>query len=426
VLAASIFFFGLYAGIKGAYNQNHFATRVWERNELYLAPLFFVSLAVWLERRRVNLISLGVGVVYVAYVLAKLPYGMINDRFASDAPGMTILSQANRSLAVNPSIARGGLLAMLALAVAILVVPQVAHLSARVGGALAVFVAVFVVGWSLTGELSAASASNAISTTFRANIRGNPSWVDHYTNGQPTVYMGQTEQVQPDQNSEWLLEFWNRAIKAVWVIGGCPQTFCGPGPTLTPDVMTPSGLINPQPGYRYAVVEDGIVPDGTYVAKHIHRGGGGGRPWRLYRLHQPMRFKAMSTGLYFDGWSEEPNGTAYTRFTDGKGTLKVQISRALAGGARSHPYRVRIRLGEIAIDHRQPVMGRVLEERTLTMPSYDAVRTVSLPSKWDRFRVEVNVDPPFVPANEFPGNGDRRQLGASVDYRFVPRKAAQR
>ncbi len=426
VLAASLFLFGLYAGIKGAYNQNHFATRVWERNVLYLAPLFFVALAVWLERRRVNLITFGIGVVYVAYVLAKLPYSMINDRFASDAPGMTILSQANRSLAVTPTIARGGLLAILAVCVAILVVPQLVRLSARLGGVLAVFVAVFVVGWSLAGELSAASASNAIGRSFRANIRGNPSWVDHYAKQQPTVYIGQTEQVQPDQNSEWLLEFWNRAIKQVWIIGGCPVTYCGPGPTLTPDVTTPSGLVYPQPGYRYAVVEDGIVPNGTLVARRVHRGGGGGRLWRLYRLHQPLRFKSTTTGRYFDGWSEEPNGTAYTRFTNGKGTLRIRVSRALAGGARSHPYRVRVRLGKIAIEDRQPVMGRVLEERTFTVPSYNAIKTVSLPSRWDHFRVEVNVDPPFVPAEDLPGNGDRRQLGATVNYRFVPRKAAQR
>jgi hypothetical protein len=423
VLAASIVCFGLYAGIKGAYNQNHFATRVWERNLIYLAPLFFAALALWLDRRRVNLAGLALAAGYTAYVLAKLPYTMVNQRFASDAPGMTLLSELNRDVSLTSGDARVLMLLVFAACLLLLLAPQLARLSPRFGLGLAALATVFVLGWTVAGEVSAASAARAISHSFRANIRGNPSWVDDFDHAKPAVYIAQTEQVQPDQNSEWLLEFWNRSIKQVWVIGGC---ICGPGPAITPDIMNPEGLINPQPGYPYAVVEPGIVPDGTLVARHSHRGGGGFRPWRLYRVHQPLRLKSTTTGLYFDGWSQEPGGAVYTRFGQGEGRLRIRISRDLAGAARSRPYHVTIRVGTIGIVHRQPVLDRVLATRRLTVGSYGELRTVWLTSSRERFRVEVTVDPPFVPANEIAGSSDSRQLGAAVSFRFYPRKAAQR
>ena len=61
----------------------------------------------------------------------------------------------------------------------------------RVGGALAVAVALFVVAWGLTGELAAASGSNSISRTAASTLRRPYDWVDRQTHGKPTVYLGQ-------------------------------------------------------------------------------------------------------------------------------------------------------------------------------------------------------------------------------------------
>src|SRR4051794_16364054 len=50
--AVSVFCFVYYAGIKGAYLREQFSNIVVERNVIYLAPLFFVGLAMFLERPR--------------------------------------------------------------------------------------------------------------------------------------------------------------------------------------------------------------------------------------------------------------------------------------------------------------------------------------------------------------------------------------
>jgi hypothetical protein len=243
-------------------------------------------------------------------------------------------------------------------------------------------------------------------------------WVDRLNGGAPTIYLAQREQIAPDQNSEWLLEFWNKSIQRVWVLGGC---ICGPGPTTTPDVRGDTGILKPQLGFRYIVVEPGIDVDGTVLARHSHKAGGGFQMWRLYRVRQPLRLLGSITGLYPDGWSE-PGVSAYTRYGAGRGTMVVSVSRRLWGGPE-RPYHATIRMGTLAIGpDRQPKIGRVTAVKRLTFVHNYDVQTVELPSPGRRFRVEVSVEPPFVPAELLPkATSDRRELGAVIRYRFVRR-----
>ena len=51
---------------------------------------------------------------------------------------------------------------------------------------------------------------------------------------------------------------------------------------------------------------------------------------------------------------------------------------------------------------------------------------IVLPTPGPRFRVEVTIDPTFVPQELSPNVFDNRHLGALVSYEFLPaRKAAQ-
>src|SRR6266581_2495288 len=235
-----------------------------------------------------------------------------------NAPGLAVLQQANRYLSIDPTGAKIGLVALLALSIALLLAPRVLR---RRAAWVAVAVAAAVIGWNLTGEFAFASASNRFSDRFGENIRPPFTWVDDVTHGAPTLYIGQQ---MADQNGEWLTEFWNRSIKAVWSLDGTAQ---GPGPVLTPDPSASDGALSHDPGYPYVVEERGIEIVGTTVATHLHRAGGGLEKWRLVKVAPPLRLRGSETDVYPDGWMG--SSSAYTRYAtenDRAGRIRVVLS----------------------------------------------------------------------------------------------------
>jgi hypothetical protein len=413
LLLSAVVLLGLYTGVKGAYNQNHFATRVWERNIIYLAPLLFAAVALWLDRRRLSLLGLGIGTGLAAYLIGRTPYEM-GVRFNSDAPGLSILAQANRSLAFTPTDAKIALYVVLAGSVFVLLLPQLPRgVPVRAGAALAALVAVFVIAWNGTGEISAAVSANVISDTFRSDIRGDLDWLQQRTHGARTLYLGQGI---TDPNPEWLLEFWNPSLKDVWSLDG---TAPGPGPIQTPDVRGDNGVLIGKPPSRdpYVVVEPGIEVAGTQVAQMAHKAGGSIQRWRLIRVDPPLRLLGAVTGLYSDHWSG-PMPSSYTRYGRGRGSIAVHVSRVEGGPAA--PSHVTIRMGTLTIgaDH-QPHIGRVTTIRRAIVQPHKA-RDFVVPTAGDRFRVEVTVTPTFRPHKLDPSLSDNRVLGAVIAYRFRP------
>ena len=100
----------------------------------------------------------------------------------------------------------------------------------RLAGAIAAVLALGIVAWNLTGEISAAAGTNSISRTAAATLRHPFTWVDDITHQQPTIYLGEGE---ADQNPEWMLEFWNRSIVTVGSLDG---SVGGPGPAGSPNL----------------------------------------------------------------------------------------------------------------------------------------------------------------------------------------------
>jgi hypothetical protein len=413
VSLAGIVGYGVYTGIKAAWVSTVFGTYTYERNLIYVAPLLFAGTALWLERRRLQPFAVLAAAAFALYLLLRTPYEMGQD-ISYNTPGVAILQQGNRYFGLDPTQAKIGLVAVLALTVAALVI--------RVRTAtLAVGIAVAVLAWNLTGELSFASASNRTADLFMTNIREPTTWLDDHTGGAPTIYLGQQ---MKDQNSEWLLEFWNRSVRAVWSLDGTAQ---GPGPVLTPDPSPADGTLNHNPGYPYVVEEKGIDVAGKVVASHVHKAGGHFEAWRLVRVSQPLRLRSSVTGVFTDGWMGA--SSAYTRYSSAGnlgGRIRVVISRRGWGGP-DKPGHVTIAIGRIVIGNdNQPRIGKPTAVKQLTIHSKDE-QVVTLPTPGPRFRVEVTVDPTFVPQQLSPNVLDNRQLGALVDYEFLPgRKAAHR
>jgi hypothetical protein len=419
VALAGILSVGFYTFMKAAYLSTIFATRVEERNIIYIAPLLFVGTALVLERRRVNPFALAAATALAMWVLVTTPYQM-GVQLYSDALGLAILQQANRFLLWTPFFAQWLMLAIAAIGAAALLglryIPDRGRAAALAVGILGVF----VVGWNLTGEIAAAAGTNSISRESAATLGKPYDWVDQIAHRQPTLYLGQGV---ADQNGEWLMEFWNRSIVAVGSLDG---TIHGPGPAGGPNIAADGTTYwtldpkNPGKEYAYAVEEWPCVDfAGTLAAKHDYRAGGkfGGGRWRLIKLTQPNRLRAECTGISPDGWTGSSSG--YDRFSNsGKGHIVVTVSRA--NGGPTTPTPIHILIGSLAVDaNHQPQLGHVIREKTDTIAS-PQTKTFTLPTPASRFSVRVVVDQLFVPHDLNPSDGDVRQLGAVVTYRFVP------
>jgi hypothetical protein len=417
VLLAAVISYGVYTGVKSTYVSTVFGTYTYERNLIYLAPLLFTGTALWLERRNFNPIAVLVSAAFVLYLLLTTPYEMGQD-ISYNAPGLSILQQGNRYLGLDPSGAKIGLVAILLFSVAVLLVPRFLR---RGAVWVAAAVACAVVVWNFTGELGFASASNRSSDNFVQNVRRPFTWVDDATGGAPTLYLGQ--QMYPDQNGEWLLEFWNphSLIGRVWSLDGTAQ---GPGPTLTPDPRLPDGALSHDPHYPYVVEERGMDVAGKVVATHEHSAGGSLQNWRLVKVAPPLRLRDFVTGQYADGWTGA--SSAYTRFSSGHaGRVRVIVSRPWGGP--DVPGHVTLTLGPIVIgDDNQPHVGEPMVIKRFTLHK-NGVKRLVLPAPGLHFRIELNVTPTFRPRELSPQtDSDNRDLGVKVSYTFLPRKAAHR
>ncbi len=411
VAAGGIVAFGLYTGMKAAYISTAFETRVEERNLIYIAPLLFVATALVLDRRRVNLVALAAAAAYTLYLVTGTPFFMDRQLY-SDALGLAILQQANRFYELTPGPAQWTLIGILVGGLAL--VAAVVRLRAlrALAGALTVALALGILAWNVTGEVSAAAGTISISHTLEATL-GHPfTWVDAVAKGKPTLYLAQGV---ADANPEWELEFWNRSIVTVDSLDG---TLGGPGPSGAPNVALDGRIYTTAspdaPGrvYDYAV-EDWPCVDfaGTLARRHFYNGGSATpKEWRLIRLTKPNRLRAECSGIYPDGWSG-PNDSTYFRFDSSKpGWLRIRLSRDPWPASPVH-----IQLASIRSQDREPMLGRVLSERTVDIRG---ARTEWLRTPASAFGVHVVVADKFVPRDVDPRSRDPRTLGAHVDYRF--------
>ena len=408
--------FGWYTAIKAAYISTTFSTLVVERNLIYVAPLLFVGTALFLERPLVRwwAVAAAAGVTLAAILLAH-PYQM-QFRVYSDAPGFSLLQAANRAYEWTPDRAQNVLIGLLVLSLLILVLPRVLPLGVRPVLAL---VAVLVLTWSLTGQMSAASASNTFSEEVSQDIDRPFDWIDRATDGAPAMYLGQR---LTDFNGLWQMEFWNRSLKHVWSTDGSAP---GPGPTLTPDVIDArTGAITPPPtAVEYVVADPGIDIVGDEVARHGHIAGGTKVFWRLFKIVPPLRLQNSTRGVTQDGWASDQ--TDYTQFTtpgNEPGYAVVRVHR-LGWGGRDRPKggsTVEIRVGSLRLGKdKQPALGQVTDRCTFKINRLED-RTFLLETPRPPFHVDVRISPTFVPQEIDPSDPDTRRLGAQVGYSFSP------
>ena len=422
VAIGGIVVFGMYTAIKAAYLSTQFATRVEERNLIYVAPLLFVGTALVFSRRRVSWIGLAAAGAYTLYLVGyalyhvtQYPYQM-GIQLYSDALGFAILQQGNRNLSWTPHFARILLIVMFVIAMVVLVTLRLQRSRTRIVLPLVATAAVAVVGWNLTAELAAASGTNSIARQAAATLKHPFAWVDDATGGgTPTLYIGQQEN---DQNPEWLLEFWNRSITGVSSLDG---TLGGPGPAGGPNFLRNGTLYSGEDAqlgsWRYAyAVEDlpCIQLAGEPVGSHPYRAGGGTLYWRLVRLTEPNRMQSDCIGIYPDGWSGA-NDSIYFRYSGPAGWLRVAYARPENYPIAPTP--IRITLGTMKFVRHQPTLARATKRIDSSIGNLQSkVAWIRVPA--GDFVANVAVANKFVP-DDYDHRGDKRELGAQVTYRFV-------
>jgi hypothetical protein len=406
VATAGVIAVGIYASMKAAYLSQVFASRVEERNLIYISPLLFVATAFVFERRRINDWALAAAAAYTLYIVLGTPL-FIGGGLYSDALGLAIFQQANRYLLLGNLHAKYTIAFVLALTVVLTVL--LTRLRPRAATAAAVAMAVGIIGWNVTGEVAAAAGNVTISRDIRPTIGEPFTWVDDNTHLKPTLYLGQ--QVG-DQNPEWLLEFWNRSITTVSSLDG---SVGGPGPAGAPNV-TPHGQLywtlsptNPGKLFDYAVEELPCIGfAGTVVQTHPYRGG----IWRLVRLTKPNRLAFLCDGIYADGWSGANDSTYFRFVARHSGWLRITLSRP---GFKGSP--VDIDVGTIVRQHKQPVLGAITKHVTARIPA-DGRTVVWIQTPPSAFAATTLVRDKFIPSKLNPNSGDVRTLGAKVEYRW--------
>ena len=281
---------------------------------------------------------------------------------------------------------------------------------------IAAALAVGILAWNVTGEISAAAGDITIARETGAILRHPYTWVDDISRGKPTLYLGQGV---ADQRSEWLLEFWNRSIVTV---NSLDSSLVGPGPSGTPNIAADGriywSLTPDDPGrvYDYAV-EDWPCVDlaGTVAARHGYQGPSatGLREWRMIQLTKPNRLRAACSGIYPDGWSGAEDST-YFHFTNADhGWLRIRISRQNWPGSPGH-----VQFGSIP-----PSTGSrrsAASSASGASSSAPAARRSSgcVRPQAGSARASSSTRSSSRATSNPEGSSDPRELGAQVDYRF--------
>jgi hypothetical protein len=409
VAVGAIVAFGLYTAVKASYISTNFATRVEERNLIYLSPVVFACAAAWMARLRVHLAAAAVATAAVVAVVVATPY-QLADRLYSDAPGLAILSAANRHWAWNQDYAQNVLLWMVGLSAALLVVPEALRrffpaVLAREMPVRVVLgtVAAGTLAWTLTAELTAASGAAAFSRSTIGGMPKPPDWIDAQTDRQRAVYIGQ----RINGDVLYPLEFWNQSIGEVWSLDASTPP---PGPSRTPNLNKPDGTLDPQLAVKWAVGDNGVALVGRRIETHGST--------TLFRITPPLRITSALSGVYDDGWMVHDAWFAvYSSPGNRAGVARITVSRAGATG-REPRSRVTVRIGTVGINqYSQPKIATVLATRRFTIGGRE-VHLLELPAR-PPYRVEVHVARTYQPTDF--GLPDGRELGAQVAQAFVPR-----
>jgi len=397
----------VYTGVKAAYLSTVFATRVEERNLIYVQPLLVVGTAVWLCERRRSLVASLAAWAFATWLV--LHYGYQLDFPYFESPGYGIAAMANRVFRWDQPTIRVALTVCSLLLLAVVILTRI-----RRDGRTIRLVLVAVAAASLTmmvaGEVTSSRGSAITSKTYARNLPQPLDWVDRAAGGRGVTFVG--EQISSgDALGLNLMEFWNRNVKNIWSLDGSAP---GPGPTLTPDLHSRRGELSSDAGQPYVLTTDRVELVGKTV---VARAG-----YTLRVATHPLSLHEAAYGITSDGWiqgtSDDPvaSGTfAYFGPGSSQGILRASVGRRGFCPTGLEPVHVVLRVGPLELNTQNaPTLRRTTYATRLVVPNCTAKDlTIRIAPP---FAVQVTATPLIHPVDY--NIGDNRYLGAQVGFSF--------
>jgi hypothetical protein len=398
-----------YTAVKAAFLSTVFATRVEERNMIYVQPLLIAGTAAWLcSRRRFLPLSLA---AWAFTTWLVLHYGYQLDFPYFEAPGYGIATMANRAFRWDQATIKHALEVISAGLLAVILLAHFVRRGRLVAGVL-LATAAGALAMMLAGEITSTRGSGITSSTYLRYLPQPPDWIDQAAHGQNVTYLGQDISTG-DALGVSLMEFWNRDVKNIWSLDGSAP---GPGPTLTPDLANREGELTNGAGIDLVLTPDVVSLTGPVVAS---------RPGETLRrvvdgkwaLHQ------ASYGVAHDGWitgsSDDPVARgrfAYFGPETKRGVLHVGVGRAGFCPSAAPNAHVVIKVGPLRLnEQRAPYVRHASYTRRVVVPNcHQRELTFSVVPP---VAVEVSATPVVYPVDY--NIGDNRYLGVQVGFSFT-------
>jgi hypothetical protein len=397
----------VYTGVKAAYLSTVFATRVEERNLIYVQPLLVVGTAVWLCERRRSLVASLAAWAFATWLV--LHYGYQLDFPYFESPGYGIAAMANRVFRWDQPTIRVALTVCSLLLLAVVILMQIRR-DGRIVRLVLVAVAAASLAMMVAGEVTSSRGSAITSKTYARNLPQPLDWVDRAAGGRGVTFVG--EQISSgDALGLNLMEFWNRNVKNIWSLDGSAP---GPGPTLTPDLHSRRGELSSDAGQPYVLTTDRVELVGKTV---VARAG-----YTLRVATHPLSLHEAAYGITSDGWiqgtSDDPvaSGTfAYFGPGSSQGILRASVGRRGFCPTGLEPVHVVLRVGPLELNTQNaPTLRRTTYATRLVVPNCTAKDlTIRIAPP---FAVQVTATPLIHPVDY--NIGDNRYLGAQVGFSF--------
>ncbi len=386
-----------------------FAGTVAERYSFYLCPLLLLAFVTWLHQglpRPLLLTAVAVGASAALVLLLPL------HRFLKISPlysSFGLYSFHQLTVRLN-STGKVELVIVLGVVIASLGFAVMPRRSATALLPVSLMAFFLVSSWPVYGALR----GNAYNARYATGLAADSSWIEHELGrGSGVVFVYDDSGRGQLETSRTMLEteFWNRNVQGVWSLGShelcqLPERERRVDPA-TGRIVLPTG----QPASttaRYVVTEQGLNLAGRVVAERS--------PLIVYRVDPRLRIHSRFEGVYPDAWTTGRAAFSSYDVPPAGSTLAVDLSRAVWTGP-DVPGRVRLRLGTLGVGaDGKPHIAKLLATRRWVVHSGTA-RTFLFPAPHTRYRVEVDVEPTFVPADF--GYPDSRSLGIRLTVRFA-------
>jgi hypothetical protein len=426
VTASAVFCFVFYAGVKGAYLRANFGDIVVERNVIYLTPLLFVGLALFVVRPRFNPWAMGVTALVGLYLLLHTPT-LMEKHYAYDTTGVEILQALNRWFALTGGGARVLLVVLLLVSLQAVLLVRTAR--PAIAQPVIAGLAVLTLAWCLTGEIAFGNAATANAQAIVDNMDTPRGWIDGLVGGKPVIFLG-TGLTSPTTSAPsdtlYEAEFWNRSIVRQWSLDGS-----APPPTLTPNVDARGHLLDSHykevaPNIDYYATTGDIDLDGQELAGP-EAAFSSVTGYKLWRVRHPVTLAHVTRGLTGDSWApaidgHHPATASYSQYaTPGyrDGYLYVNFSRSAACPKGLPAEHAVIRVGTLVVDKdNNPVIGKLLRTVRVTLPACADISKYVLTKFKPPFQATVSITPPFRLHDYDPRSGETRWLSAQVAFGF--------